>query len=39
MNQLLYTQPELFADDTDGRQIEVYERPDGSRYSVERSIA
>ncbi|UVD40941.1 hypothetical protein [Mycobacterium phage Kashi_VT1] len=39
MNRHLYTQPELFADDQDARQFDVYERPDGSRYSVERPAA
>ncbi|ASR87252.1 hypothetical protein SEA_LASTHOPE_85 [Mycobacterium phage LastHope] len=39
MNRHLYTQPELFADADNGRQFDVYERPDGSRYSVERPAA
>lgn len=38
MNRHLYTQPELFAE-PDARQFDVYERPDGSRYRVERPDA
>ncbi|AEJ93828.1 hypothetical protein SEA_ROSMARINUS_78 [Mycobacterium Phage Rosmarinus] len=38
MNRHLYTQPELF-DADDARQFDVYERPDGSRYRVERPAA
>ncbi|ADL71165.1 hypothetical protein ANGELICA_76 [Mycobacterium phage Angelica] len=39
MNRHLYTQPELFDADADARQFDVYERPDGSRYRVERPAA
>ncbi|UVD41035.1 hypothetical protein [Mycobacterium phage Kashi_RDG1] len=39
MNRHLYTQPELFADADGARQFDVYERPDGSRYRVERPAA
>ncbi|QWK51412.1 hypothetical protein SEA_STINSON_80 [Mycobacterium phage Stinson] len=38
MNRHLYTQPELFAE-PDARQFDVCERPDGSRYRVERPAA
>ncbi|QFP94864.1 hypothetical protein SEA_MARSHAWN_78 [Mycobacterium phage Marshawn] len=35
MNRHVHTQPELFADEH-AVEVEVYERPDGTRYRVER---